>query len=154
MAQQTFRWKLFPFSLSGRAKQWYSLSVRSVEGSWEALREKIYLTFFPIPKVASLRCEILAFEQREKESLGAAWAHFTKLLASCLELGIQEPVLLQHFYLGLNFESTKFLDCSSRGSFAHLTPGEGRIALNKILENTPYTRIYDEFPNEAPDEPI
>lgn len=72
MAQQTSRWKLFPFSLSRRAKQWYSLSVRSVEGSWEMLREKLCLTFFPIPKVASLRCEILSFEQREKQSLGAA----------------------------------------------------------------------------------
>lgn len=97
------------------------------------LIEKLCLTFFPIPKVASLRCEILSFKQREKESLGAAWARFAKLLASGLELGIQEPVLLQHFYLGLNSESTKFLDCSCRGSFANLTPSEGWIVLNKIL---------------------
>lgn len=58
------------------------------------------------------------------------------------------------FLSGLNSESAKFLDCSSRGSFANLTPSEGWIVLNKILENTPYTRIYDEFPDEAPDEPI
>jgi hypothetical protein len=37
MSQDTLRWKLFPFSLMGRAKQWYSLSVRSMEGDWESL---------------------------------------------------------------------------------------------------------------------
>jgi hypothetical protein len=29
-----------------------------------------------------------------------------------------------------------------------LTPSEGRKVLNKILENTPYTGIFDEFPKE------
>ena len=27
MSDKTLRWKLFPFSLTGRAKQWYSLTV-------------------------------------------------------------------------------------------------------------------------------
>jgi hypothetical protein len=33
-----------------------------------------------------------------------------------------------------------------------LTPSEGRNVLNKILENTPYTGIFDEFPEEEVDE--
>jgi hypothetical protein len=33
-----------------------------------------------------------------------------------------------------------------------LTPNEGRNVLNKILENTPYTGIFDEFPEEEVDE--
>jgi hypothetical protein len=33
-----------------------------------------------------------------------------------------------------------------------LTPSEGRNFLNKILENTPYTSIFDEFPEEEVDE--
>jgi hypothetical protein len=37
MSQDTLKWKLFPFSLTGRAKQWYSLNVRSMEGEWESL---------------------------------------------------------------------------------------------------------------------
>jgi hypothetical protein len=32
MSQGTLKWKLFPFSLTRRAKQWYSLNVRSMEG--------------------------------------------------------------------------------------------------------------------------
>jgi hypothetical protein len=33
MSQDTMKWKLFPFSLTGRAKQWYSLNVISMEGT-------------------------------------------------------------------------------------------------------------------------
>jgi hypothetical protein len=29
-----------------------------------------------------------------------------------------------------------------------LTPSEGKVVLGKILENTPYTGIFDEFPHE------
>jgi hypothetical protein len=32
MSEDTLKWKLFPFSLTGRAKQWYSLNVKSIEG--------------------------------------------------------------------------------------------------------------------------
>jgi hypothetical protein len=44
--------------------------------------------------------------------------------------------------LGLNAESAKFLD---------LTLNEGRVILEKILANTPYTGIYNEFLEEPPE---
>jgi hypothetical protein len=52
--------------------------------------------------------------------------------------------------MDLDDESAKFLDTSSGGSFSfsHLTPSEGKVVLGKILENTPYMGIFDEFPNE------
>jgi hypothetical protein len=37
MSQDILKWKLLAFSLTRRAKQWYSLSVRSMEGDWESL---------------------------------------------------------------------------------------------------------------------
>jgi hypothetical protein len=42
MNQETLKWKLFPFSLKGRAKQWYSLPIKSAEGRWEALRDNFF----------------------------------------------------------------------------------------------------------------
>jgi hypothetical protein len=44
-----------------------------------------------------------------------------------------------------------FLDSSSGGSFVDLTMNEGRVILEIILANTPYTGIYDEFPEEPPE---
>jgi hypothetical protein len=157
MAQETLKWILFPFSLTGRAKQWYNLNIRSVEGKWEVLREQFCRTYFSLAQISDLRCEIILFKQKEGESLGTAWARFTKILASGLDLGILEPTCLLQFRLGLNAESAKFLDSSSGGSFVDLTLNEGRMILEKILANTPYTRIYDEFPKEPlemkPEEP-
>ena len=54
MSDKAIRWKLFPFSLTGRAKQWYSLTIGSMQGDWETLCSKFYLCFFSISKVVSL----------------------------------------------------------------------------------------------------
>jgi hypothetical protein len=48
MTQETVKWKLFPFSLLGRAKKWYAHFVRDVNGNWDELREKFCLVFFPL----------------------------------------------------------------------------------------------------------
>ena len=32
MSDETLRWKLFPFSLTGRAKRWYNKTVGSMQG--------------------------------------------------------------------------------------------------------------------------
>jgi hypothetical protein len=37
MTQETLKWKLFLFSLLGRAKKWYAHSVRDVNGNWDEL---------------------------------------------------------------------------------------------------------------------
>ena len=63
-----------------------------------------------------------------------------------------DHVLLQHFHYGLSKEVALFLDISSGGSFSHKTISEGKAILDKILENTSYTGVYDEFPKED-DEP-
>ena len=72
MSDKTLRWKLFPFSLIGKAKQWYSLTVGSVQGDWEMLCSKFCLSFFLISRVVSLQIKVLTFKQKEKESLGAS----------------------------------------------------------------------------------
>jgi hypothetical protein len=56
--------------------------------------------------------------------------------------------LLQHFYAGLDKESAHHLDLTSGGSFAHLTPFEGREVLNKILDRTSFIYIHEHVPTE------
>jgi hypothetical protein len=41
MAQDTLRWKLFPFSLDERAKQWYAHNVGKVNGELDELRDRL-----------------------------------------------------------------------------------------------------------------
>ena len=37
MSQETLWWKLFPFSLLGKAKQWYTHNMRGMIQDWEEL---------------------------------------------------------------------------------------------------------------------
>lgn len=55
---------------------------------------------------------------------------------------------MQHFSQVLSREAAPFLNISSYGSFMHVSTSKGRIIFEQILENTPYTGIYDEFPEE------
>ena len=74
---------------------------------------------------------------------------FISLINSGPNLSLPDHVLLYHFHLGLSKEATLQLDLSSGGSFTHKTIGEGKAIFEKILENTPYSGIYDEFPKET-----
>ena len=64
-----------------------------------------------------------------------------------------DHILLHPFHLGLNKEAALHLDISSGGSFSHKTISEGKAILEKILENTTYTNVFDEFPEEEEVEP-
>ena len=58
-------------------------------------------------------------------------------------------MLLQHFYMALSGETTQLLDTTSRGAFLHCSASEGRKIIRKILENTPYTSIHDDGPEDV-----
>ena len=51
MTQDTLKWKLFPFSLIGKAEQWYTYTVGSVHDNWDELRDKFCLEFFPMSRI-------------------------------------------------------------------------------------------------------
>jgi len=61
MSQETLRWKLFPFSLTERAKQWYVQNVGKVACDWEELQKRFCLAFYPLSRIAALCQEILNF---------------------------------------------------------------------------------------------
>ena len=95
------------------------------------------MQFFPISRVAILRSEVLTFKQEEQESLGMAWDRFNAHINTGPNLAIQDPILLQHFYMGLDRKTSKRLDMASGGSFLHVSANSGRSILTKILDNTP-----------------
>ena len=148
MSDKTVRWKLFPFSLTGRAKHWYSQTVGTMQGDWKTLFSKFCLCFFPISKVVSIRKEVLNFRQLEEESLGTLWDRFNELIITGPDLAIQDPVLLQYFYMGLSKDSRESLDVASRGAFLHLSASEIRAMLDRISGKTPCTSIHNELPEE------
>jgi hypothetical protein len=65
-----------------------------------------------------------------------AWERFNTLLNTGPDLDIQDPILLQHFYMGLDRKTVKRLNTASGGSFLHVFANSRRSILTKILENT------------------
>ena len=93
MTQEAVWWKLFPFSHTERAEQWYTRMIRNMRGDWEELRDDFCYLFSLTERIDSLD-----FEQLEKESIGAAWARFSRLLASIPDMSIPDEVSLEVFY--------------------------------------------------------
>jgi hypothetical protein len=101
MNHKTLKWKDFPFSLTGWAKQWYKFHVNSCHGSWVILKDQFRFAFFPLSKIIDLHNEVLNFAQKKGESLGAAWSRYNQLALSGIELSILDAMFIQHFMHGL-----------------------------------------------------
>jgi hypothetical protein len=74
-----FKWNLFPYSLAGEAKTWYSVASFEVEGNWNKLTKRFCKKFFPISKVQHLRRQVITFMQGEEEGIDQAWNRFNEL---------------------------------------------------------------------------
>jgi hypothetical protein len=107
MNHETLKWKAFPFSLTGWAKQWYKLHVSRCHGNWVILKDQLCFAFFLLSKIIDLRNEVLNFAQKEGESLGAAWSRYNQLALSGPELSIPDAMFMQHFVHGLGTESVE-----------------------------------------------
>ena len=100
--------------------------------------------FYPISKVVPHRKQLLSFEQGD-ESLGA-WARFMHLVDSGPPHQMPEEILTQHFFYGLKSESAHFMNVASEGSVMYKIEAEVRTLLEKVLNSTDYTGIYDDPP--------
>jgi hypothetical protein len=154
MNHETLKWKAFPFSIMGWAKQWYKLHVRSRHDSWVILKDQFCFAFFPFSKIIDLHNEVLNFAQKEGESLGAARSRYNQLTLSGPELSIPDAMFMQHFVHGLGTEFTEYLDMTSAGVFVHCTVEEGKLILDRILSVTLLEDLQFKAPLISEDEPI
>ncbi|GJT03835.1 reverse transcriptase domain-containing protein [Tanacetum coccineum] len=67
--------KLFPSSLAGEAKIWFSELSPSVISTWEEMRQAFVSRFFPPSMFDRLMGEVRGFTQQHHESLVDAWLH-------------------------------------------------------------------------------
>ena len=68
--------------------------IGNMTGDWEELLDDFCYSFSLTGHIDSLSTDILDFEQLEKESIGAAWARFSHLLASIPDMSIPDEVSL------------------------------------------------------------
>jgi hypothetical protein len=96
-----FKWNLFPYSLAGEAKTWYSFASIGVEGNWNKLTKTFCEKFFPISKVHHLRRQVITFTQGEEEGIDQVWYRFNELIEQGPRLVFSGDVLLHTFFFSL-----------------------------------------------------
>ena len=74
--------------------------------------------------IGSLPRAIFDFEQYEKESIGVAYARFSKLIYVGPYLSLPDSILPWLFCLGIDMEADLCLDMTAGGRFTHKTMTE------------------------------
>ena len=59
--------KLFPFSLTDRAKAWFSYLPKNSIDSWHKCKDAFISKYFPPAKIITLRNDIMNFKQLDHE---------------------------------------------------------------------------------------
>ena len=83
VAKEAIRLRLFPLSLSDRAKQWQNFEPPDSIISWVDLVHKFLTKFCPPAKTAQMRIEINSFTQKDSEILTETWDMYKELLRKC-----------------------------------------------------------------------
>jgi hypothetical protein len=63
MSDENIRWKHFPFTLKGKAHQWYDRTKEKIKGDCGTLHVDFCMDFYPLSKVVDLKIKIISFKQ-------------------------------------------------------------------------------------------
>jgi hypothetical protein len=100
VTQDMVRLCLFPFSLLGKVKQWFS-SNKEAMSTWEKCSNAFLAKFFPLGETSALRNKISGFQQLIDETIAEAWEHLQDYISTCPHHGMEEGFIIQSFYNGL-----------------------------------------------------
>ena len=102
--------KIFPFSLKGEAKTWFSNLPPGSIDSPDCLISTFLQQYFPPSARHAILQELFDFKQGEKEVLPESWARFCALIHAQAGSPLPKNELLDIFYNGLTEESRTYLD--------------------------------------------
>jgi hypothetical protein len=125
---------LFPFSLVGKAKQWFYLN-RSTLVTWEACSNAFLAMYFPLGKTSSLRNRISSFQQLADESVAEAWERLQEYIAACPHHGMEKWLIIQSFFHGLHRSAQEHLDAAAGGYFLSLSVNAAQALIEKMAIN-------------------
>jgi hypothetical protein len=130
----SIRLRLFPFSLMGKAKQWFYKDKEAVN-MWNKCSIVFLLKFFPLGKTNALHGKISSFQQTRMESILEAWESLQEYILACPHHGMDEWLVLQSFYNGLSTTSRAHINAAAGGALLDLTITKATVLVEKIVSN-------------------
>ena len=136
VTDEGLRLRLFPFSLSDRAKHWLMSQQSDSIISWNDLVQNFLIKFFPPLKIAQLVQEINTFRQLEGENLAEAWERFHELLRRCPHHRLTRWMQVHTFYNGLSDSTRIVIDASAGGALMKKTTDQAYEILEDMATNS------------------
>ncbi|CAM8903112.1 unnamed protein product [Rhodiola kirilowii] len=128
--------RLFPFSLTGKAKDWLWSHEGNTFTTWDELAQAFLLQYLSPAKIQRLKNLINSFAQGEDETFHEAWERFKELQRECPHYNIDKPTLIQIFYQGMDADSKRQMDQAAGGAFMEVHPTQGGLIIDKIARNS------------------
>ena len=136
VTEEAIRLRLFPLSLSDRAKQWLNSEPLDSIISWADLVQKFLTKYCPPAKTAQMRIEINNFAQKDSESLTETWDIYKELLRKCPHHGLTRWMQIYNFYTALNAHTRQMIDTSAGGIFLKRTTQQAFDLFDGIAMNS------------------
>ncbi|XP_047978459.1 uncharacterized protein LOC125220340 [Salvia hispanica] len=124
------RVRLFPFSLTDAAKEWYDCLSTDKTTNWKDLVVLFLDKYYPPGTILKLKCEIFQFMQGSDEPLYEALARFKTLLSKCPNHGFGIDHQVGILYNGFNEKISSLLDSGANGGFLR----KGGVAAMEVIE--------------------
>ena len=86
--------KLFPFTLTGKSREWLRMLPHGSITTWAQLKKSFLTKYFPPTKIIAIRNNIFTFGQLSEEPFHEAWDSYKKLLKSCPHHGLDSECFL------------------------------------------------------------
>jgi hypothetical protein len=129
------RARLFPFSLLGKALQWFHSQPAEAVRNWNTLMKAFMKEYYSTGKTQSLRNKIATFVQYPTETISEAFERFNEYTRVVPHHKFSKEDLVQKFYQGLTMASRTIIDALARGSIIELTPTKAFTLFKKVADN-------------------
>jgi hypothetical protein len=135
VTQDQMRARLFPFSLLGKALQWFYSQPAETVQNWNTLMKAFMKEYYSSGKTQSLRNKIATFAQYPTETISEAFERFNEYTRAVPHNKFPKEDFVQKFYQGLTMASRMIIDASTGGSIIELTPTEAFTLFKKVADN-------------------
>ncbi|CAL4988303.1 unnamed protein product [Urochloa decumbens] len=124
--------QLFPFSLLGKAKEWFYTNKASFEGRWQICADAFLTKYFPMGKTNALRGKITGFQLLDGESVPEACERLQEYIAASPHHGVEDWLITQNFFHNLSHRSQELMDAAAGGAFLSLDVDAAKALIEKI----------------------
>ncbi|KAK8564488.1 hypothetical protein V6N12_036611 [Hibiscus sabdariffa] len=135
VSNDVLKLKLFPYSLTDKAKAWLNNLPPGSLRSWTELCRSFLAKFSYNNMTDHLRNQITSFRQEDDEAMHEAWERYRDLFRRCPMHGLPEWTQVSIFYNSVNTPTRMMLDASANGTLLDKPPRESLEILDKLAQN-------------------